>query len=253
MVLFAEGSTGDGNMVLPFKSTLFGAASMAIAEGAAEQVFIQPVAIVYTRLHGVPLGRRHRPLAAWIGNEDLMPHVKVLLAEGALDVEVHFGEPIAFSKGSNRKETARLMESHVHEMVQAALADPRPSRKLERFQPEIVCFLSRKGARSRRMEFNTIERDEIEIVAENAVVPSAAAKKVFVKTYGCQMNVYDFTAHGAMRWPPTAMQRPTRSARPTWSLLNTCHIREKAAEKVYSELGRMRELKAERARPAARC
>ena len=128
MVLFAEGSTGDGNAVLPFKSTLFGAASMAISEGAAELVFIQPVAIAYTRLHGVPLGRRHRPISAWIGDEDLMPHLKVLMAEGALDVEVHFGEPIAFAKGSNRKETARLMESQVREMMQAALADPRPSR-----------------------------------------------------------------------------------------------------------------------------
>ncbi|BCG98034.1 1-acyl-sn-glycerol-3-phosphate acyltransferase [Mesorhizobium loti] len=128
MVLFAEGSTGDGNAVLPFKSTLFGAASMALSEGAAEQVFIQPVAIAYTRLHGVPLGRRHRPISAWIGDEDLMPHLKVLMAEGALDVEVHFGQPVAFAKGSNRKETARLMESQVREMMQAALADPRPSR-----------------------------------------------------------------------------------------------------------------------------
>lgn len=128
MVLFAEGSTGDGNLLLPFKSTLFGAASMALAEGAVEQVFIQPVAIVYTRLHGVPLGRRHRPIAAWIGDEDLMPHLKVLLAEGALDVEVHFGEPVAFSKGSNRKETSRLMESQVRAMMQAALAAPQPSR-----------------------------------------------------------------------------------------------------------------------------
>ncbi|TGQ65033.1 MAG: 1-acyl-sn-glycerol-3-phosphate acyltransferase [Mesorhizobium sp.] len=128
MVLFAEGSTGDGNMVLPFKSTLFGAASMAISEGAAQEVFIQPVAIVYTRLHGVPLGRRHRPIAAWIGDEDLVPHLKVLMAEGALDAEVHFGEPVAFSKGSNRKETAKLMEGQVREMMQAALTDPRPSR-----------------------------------------------------------------------------------------------------------------------------
>jgi len=128
MVLFAEGSTGDGNLLLPFKSTLFGAASMALAEGAVDQVFIQPVAIVYTRLHGVPLGRRHRPIAAWIGDEDLMPHLKVLLAEGALDVEVHFGEPVPFSKGSNRKETSKLMESQVRAMMQAALAAPRPSR-----------------------------------------------------------------------------------------------------------------------------
>jgi 1-acyl-sn-glycerol-3-phosphate acyltransferase len=128
MVLFAEGSTSDGNMILPFKSTLFGAASMAISGGAADKVFIQPVAIVYTRLHGVPLGRRHRPVAAWIGDEELVPHLKVLVAEGALDVEVHFGEPVVFTKGSNRKEIARLMESQVREMMQAALADPRPSR-----------------------------------------------------------------------------------------------------------------------------
>jgi 1-acyl-sn-glycerol-3-phosphate acyltransferase len=128
MVLFAEGSTADGNMILPFKSTLFGAASMAISEGAAEMVFIQPVAIVYTRLHGIPLGRRHRPIAAWIGDEDLVPHLKVLMAEGALDVEVHFGDPVAFSKGSSRKETAKLMERQVRDLVRAALADPRPSR-----------------------------------------------------------------------------------------------------------------------------
>ncbi|CDX22942.1 conserved exported hypothetical protein [Mesorhizobium sp. ORS 3324] len=129
MVLFAEGSTGDGNLVLPFKSTLFGAASMAISDGAAEQVFIQPVAIAYTRVHGVAMGRRHRPIAAWIGDQDLLPHLKTLLAEGALDAEVHFGEPVPFSKGSNRKETARLMEAKVREMMQAALADPRPSRQ----------------------------------------------------------------------------------------------------------------------------
>ena len=122
------------------------------------------MAIAYTRLHGVPLGRRHRPLAAWIGDEDLMPHLKVLLAEGALDVEVHFGEPIAFSKGSNRKETAKLMEGQVREMVQAALpirarAGSAGCAKCAR--PRIVCFLSSKGVRSRRMDLNTIERDDI--------------------------------------------------------------------------------------------
>jgi 1-acyl-sn-glycerol-3-phosphate acyltransferase len=127
MVLFAEGSTGDGNMLLPFKSTLFGAASLAIGEGAGPEVFIQPVAIVYTRLHGAPLGRRHRPLAAWIGDEELMPHVRELLARGAVDVEVHFGEPVAFSARSSRKEAARLVEGRVRDMMQAALRAPRPS------------------------------------------------------------------------------------------------------------------------------
>ena len=126
MVLFAEGTTGDGNMVLPFKSTLFGAASMTISEGVAQEVFIQPVAIAYTRLHGVPLGRRHRAVAAWIGDQDLLPHLKTLLTEGAMDVEVHFGEAVAFSAASKRKETARLVERQVHQMMQAALRDPHP-------------------------------------------------------------------------------------------------------------------------------
>lgn len=128
MVLFAEGTTGDGNMVLPFKSTLFGAASMAISEGAAGEVFVQPVAIAYTRLHGVPMGRRDRPLAAWIGDQDLGPHLLALLAEGAVDVEVHFGEPVTFSAASSRKETARLVGQRVAELMRSALDDPRPSR-----------------------------------------------------------------------------------------------------------------------------
>lgn len=125
MVLFAEGSTGDGNLLLPFKSTLFGAATMAISEGAVEHVFIQPVAIVYTKLHGLPMGRQHRRVAAWIGDQDLVPHMGELLAEGAIDVEVSFGEPIEFAAGSSRKVAARLVEQRVSAMMQEALRSPR--------------------------------------------------------------------------------------------------------------------------------
>lgn len=127
MVLFAEGTTGDGNMLLPFKSTLFGAASLAIAEGAADEVFIQPVAICYTRLQGVAFGRGDRHIASWIGDEDLLPHAMALLRERALDVEVRFGEPVVFSRGANRKETARMVEGRVQAMMEKALRDPLPS------------------------------------------------------------------------------------------------------------------------------
>ncbi len=128
MVLFAEGTTGDGNMLLPFKSTLFAAASMAIAEGAASKVYVQPVSICYTRLHGIALGRRDRHIASWIGDEDLLPHALTLLRERALDVEVHFGEPVVFSRGSSRKETARLVGQRVQATMEKALRDPQPSR-----------------------------------------------------------------------------------------------------------------------------
>jgi tRNA-2-methylthio-N6-dimethylallyladenosine synthase len=78
--------------------------------------------------------------------------------------------------------------------------------------------------------------------------PHDEQKKVFIKTYGCQMNVYDSermsdvlaeAGYGATGTPESA----------DLILLNTCHIREKAAEKVYSELGKMRAIKA---RAAAR-
>lgn len=127
IVLFAEGSTGDGNMLLPFKSTLFGAAGMAIAEGAAEKVYIQPVAVAYTRIQGIPMGRQHRTLVSWIGDSDLVPNLKALLQEGAIDVELHFGEPVEFSAGSSRKDMTRGVESQVHAMMQAALRNPLPS------------------------------------------------------------------------------------------------------------------------------
>jgi 1-acyl-sn-glycerol-3-phosphate acyltransferase len=121
MVLFAEGTTGDGNALLPFKSTLFGAATMAIGHGGADEVAIQPVAIAYTGRHGMPLGRAGRMALSWIGDQDLAPHIAGLLSLGAVDVEVRFGEPIVFSAQSNRKEAAKLVEARVCAMLQAAL------------------------------------------------------------------------------------------------------------------------------------
>jgi tRNA-2-methylthio-N6-dimethylallyladenosine synthase len=77
-------------------------------------------------------------------------------------------------------------------------------------------------------------------------VPGGQIKKVFLKTYGCQMNVYDSQrmsdALAADGYVATESMDDADLV-----LLNTCHIREKAAEKVYSELGRIRVLKAERA------
>lgn len=121
IVLFAEGSTGDGNHLLPFKSTLFGAARVALGEGKAETVYIQPVAIAYTRLHGMPMGRQHRVVASWIGDADLVPHLLVLLREGAMDVEIKFGQPLEFRAGSDRKQIARRVEKEVRAMMIEAL------------------------------------------------------------------------------------------------------------------------------------
>ena len=70
-------------------------------------------------------------------------------------------------------------------------------------------------------------------------------KKLFVKTYGCQMNVYDSERMSEML--AAVGYEATRTADDAdLVVLNTCHIREKAAEKVYSEVGRLRALKARR-------
>ena len=67
-----------------------------------------------------------------------------------------------------------------------------------------------------------------------------ARKKLFLKTYGCQMNVYDSER---MAESLKDYDQTDRADEADLILLNTCHIREKAAEKVYSELGRLRDLK----------
>src|SRR5271154_1196381 len=67
-------------------------------------------------------------------------------------------------------------------------------------------------------------------------------RRLFVKSFGCQMNVYDSRRMGRTLAPQGYVETSGPDA-PALDTLNTCHIREKAAEKVYSELGRVRRLK----------
>ena len=67
-----------------------------------------------------------------------------------------------------------------------------------------------------------------------------ATRRLFVKTFGCQMNVYDSERMAELLGADGYVRDRRRPRTPTVILLNTCHIREKAAEKVYSELGRLR-------------
>src|ERR1700730_17061521 len=67
-------------------------------------------------------------------------------------------------------------------------------------------------------------------------------KKLYIKTYGCQMNVYD-SARMADLLAPLGYAPVDDAENADMVILNTCHIREKAAEKVYSELGRRKTIK----------
>ena len=71
-------------------------------------------------------------------------------------------------------------------------------------------------------------------------------KKLFIKTYGCQMNAYD-SARMAEVLAPMGYAQAEAPDGADLVIINTCHIREHASEKVFSELGRLREMKAERA------
>jgi len=72
----------------------------------------------------------------------------------------------------------------------------------------------------------------------------APARKLFIQSYGCQMNVYDSERMGEIL-RHHGFASASRAEDADLVILNTCHIREKAAEKVYSEIGRLRQLKAQ--------
>src|SRR5262245_7048814 len=107
-------------------------------------------------------------------------------------------------------------------------------------------FLSPRGVKSPGMDLNAISEDGGVVESGSIGDRTEAPRKVFLKTYGCQMNAYDSQRMGdalaADGYVATEI-----AADADLILLNTCHIREKAAEKVYSELGRLRKIKAERA------
>src|SRR6185437_6614537 len=122
VVLFAEGTSSDGNRVLPFRSALLGAIERMESQTAAGGLLIQPMAICYTGLHGVPMGRQHRPLAAWYGDLDFLPHIRALVARGGMDAVVSYGEPVAVSgDGIGRKAVTRRLEETVRRLAVTTL------------------------------------------------------------------------------------------------------------------------------------
>ncbi len=123
VVLFAEGTSSDGNRVLPFRSALLGAVEKAAAQGgAAGGILIQPMSIAYTSLHGIPMGRQQRPLVAWYGDLDFMPHIRTFIARGAVDAVVAYGEPVPADGAADRKAMTKALEGTVRRLSAAALS-----------------------------------------------------------------------------------------------------------------------------------
>lgn len=110
LILFPEGTSGDGNSVLPFKSSLF---SVADVRFGGRAIPVQPISIAYTRLDGFPLGRLLRPIYAWYGDMGFVSHFWYLLGFGRFQVEIVFHEPVSFDDFASRKALAKHCEKVV--------------------------------------------------------------------------------------------------------------------------------------------
>jgi 1-acyl-sn-glycerol-3-phosphate acyltransferase len=120
LILFPEGTSNDGNRVLPFKSALMGAAESEIGS--------------YVGLHVIPMGREFRPFFAWYGDMELVPHLWESLTTGSVDVVVEFHPPMTLDQVGGRKALAARAEAVVRAGQARALAgayrelSPPPSR-----------------------------------------------------------------------------------------------------------------------------
>lgn len=121
--LFAEGGPDNGTHVLPFRSGLIAAAQRAMIEAGAKYVSIQPVAIAYTRLQGLPVTRTDRTLIAWIKAKSVMENIGDILTGGTKKVVVAFGEPMPLSESSDRKVITQQVEDEVRRKLVALNRD----------------------------------------------------------------------------------------------------------------------------------
>lgn len=116
LVLFAEGTTSDGNRVLPFRSSLLGAARDAVAAagaGGGGTVIVQSLTVAYPRRQGLPLGRNDRADVAWYGDMDLVPHLGAFLRAPPLDAVCVWGTAVAVDGMADRKAVTRAAEEEV--------------------------------------------------------------------------------------------------------------------------------------------
>jgi 1-acyl-sn-glycerol-3-phosphate acyltransferase len=115
IVLFAEGTSGDGVTVLPFKSAYFGAAEHP-------GVVIQPVTLAYRGHWGLPMNRRSRPFYAWYGDMEMQPHLWGAMVAGPIEVDIICHPPTSIEQAGGRKAAAKYAETMVRQGLSWALS-----------------------------------------------------------------------------------------------------------------------------------
>jgi 1-acyl-sn-glycerol-3-phosphate acyltransferase len=123
LVLFPEGTSNDGNRILPFRSALL---SVAEAASAERPLVVQPVSIAYPSINGLPMGWGLRPLVAWYGGMELGGHLWRCSRLGQVEVVVQFHDPVSVGDFPSRKELTRHCAEAVASGVDRALGGRLP-------------------------------------------------------------------------------------------------------------------------------
>jgi 1-acyl-sn-glycerol-3-phosphate acyltransferase len=131
LILFPEGTSSDGQMVLPFKSSLFSALENA-APGI--EITVQPVTITCTAIDGLPLTQNLRSFYAWYGDMTLLPHLWQAFKCDRFNVDVIFHAPLRAKDIPDRKELAiachRSIASGVEQCITGRWPDAEPDQAL---------------------------------------------------------------------------------------------------------------------------
>jgi len=117
LILFPEGTSNDGNRVLPFRSALLSVAEV----DPKDRLLIQPVSVAYVALNGIPMGHGLRPLVAWYGDMTLGPHLWQFSRLGKITVVVEFHPPVNLVTIGDRKNLTRHCSAAVASGVEKAL------------------------------------------------------------------------------------------------------------------------------------
>lgn len=122
VVIFPEGTTSDGNRVLPFKSGLLGAVRQAME---TDPLHVQPLSICHTHWHGMPIGRARRHLGAYPGKVRLIDSLRGVLMTAALDIHIDLAPSLPYPPGTLRKPFAAKLEGDIRALHAARATDAR--------------------------------------------------------------------------------------------------------------------------------
>lgn len=132
LILFPEGTSSDGNRILPFKSALFSVAERRID---GRPLTVQPVTIAYVRLDGMPIGHALRPLFAWYGDMDMASHMWRAAGLGDCTVSIEFHPPVTIEAFGSRKALAEHCRRVVADGMTRAIAGRWPDAPPPRVAP----------------------------------------------------------------------------------------------------------------------